>query len=267
MVNTLSRFLIITYACLFSLTIFAAPKAELWEFWNKSDAENVTEISHVKWQNILDKYLLEKGEHTLFSYSAVSADDLLNLNSYIDDLTSLDPRQYNRNEQYAYWINMYNAITVKLILDDYPVKSITKLGGLFSFGPWDDKVVEVAGEVLTLNDIEHRILRPIWNDARTHYAVNCASLGCPNLQLQAFTASNLEFLLHTAQESYITSAKGVSWDKDTLILSSIYEWFAVDFGGEEAILELLSETLPELRDYNGKIEYDYDWSLNEYIQP
>lgn len=265
MLKTISRLLIIT-ASLFSLSLFAAPKAELWEFWNHSNPESSQTISHQKWQQILDQYLVEQGEHTLFSYANVTVDDNQKLNAYIDDLANLDPRKYSLDEQYAYWVNMYNAITVKLILDNYPIKSITKLGGFFSFGPWDDKVIEIAGETLTLNDIEHRILRPIWNDARTHYAVNCASLGCPNLQPQAFTASNLEFLLHTAQINYITSTKGVNWDGDTLVLSSIFEWFAVDFGEKEGVLELLSETLPEVRDYQGKIEYEYDWSLNQFMQ-
>lgn len=132
------------------------------------------------------------GENALFRYAEVTKEDKTLLNDYLDQLSKLDPREFNRQEQYAYWVNLYNALTVKLILDNYPVASITKLGGLFSFGPWDEKVFTVAGQTLTLNDIEHRILRPIWKDPRTHYAVNCASLGCPNLQSQAFTAQNTE---------------------------------------------------------------------------
>ncbi|MCV5656507.1 DUF547 domain-containing protein, partial [Escherichia coli] len=83
--------------------------------------------------------------------------------------------------------------------------SITKLGGLFSFGPWDQDVIIINGKSLTLNDIEHRILRPIWQDPRTHYAVNCASLGCPNLQTQAFTAENTQALLESAAKTFINS--------------------------------------------------------------
>lgn len=100
------------------------------------------------------------------------------LKRYIQQMASLDPRDYKKQEQFAYWVNLYNALTVQLVLDNYPTSSIKKLGkGFFSFGPWDDDIIRVAGKKLTLNDIEHRILRPIWRDKRIHYVVNCASLG------------------------------------------------------------------------------------------
>ena len=166
-------------------------------------------IDHQAWQQLLDQYLISKGDYTLFKYSSVSEKDKLVLTKYLEKLAKTDPLSFNKAQQYAYWVNLYNAITVKLILDDYPVKSITKLGGLFSFGPWGDDVITINGKTLTLNDIEHRILRPIWQDPRTHYAVNCASLGCPNLQHKAFTADNTETLLEQAAKSFINSDKGV----------------------------------------------------------
>ncbi|WP_434357064.1 DUF547 domain-containing protein [Parasalinivibrio latis] len=245
---------------------FAAPKSELWPYWDKTDPDSTQTISHKPWQRLLDTYLVEKGEYTLFDYQAIGPEDRNNLKSYITGLADLDPRGYTKAEQYAYWVNLYNAITVELILDNYPVKSITKLGGLFSFGPWGDKVITITGQDLTLNDIEHRILRPIWDDPRTHYAVNCASLGCPNLQPTAFTASNSENLLEKAAIQFVNSDKGVNQDGDKLQLSSIYEWFADDFGGsEKGVLEHLNRYRQsnDLKDFNGKIQYEYDWSLNK----
>ncbi|KHT41486.1 DUF547 domain-containing protein [Vibrio sinaloensis] len=251
------------FLTLVSFHVFSAPKSELWPFWQQSDQSNPATISHAKWQTFLDKYLIKEGQYTLVKYGSVSTLDKQKLNQYIAALAAIDPREYSLNEQYAYWVNLYNAITVQLILNDYPVKSITKLGGLFSFGPWGDEVVTVAGKKLTLNDIEHRILRPIWNDPRTHYAVNCASLGCPNLQPQAFTAGNTEQLLEKAAMEFINSDKGVLYTSSRVQLSSIYDWFADDFGNEQELIQHLAKYRPELTKLSGKFSYEYDWNLND----
>lgn len=110
-----------------------------------------------------------------FRYKAVSDTDHQKLKDYLDYLSRLTPVEYPREIQKAYWINLYNALTVDLILQHYPVESITDIGSWYHFGPWDDEVVTASGQPLTLNDIEHRILRPLWEDNRIHYAVNCAS--------------------------------------------------------------------------------------------
>ncbi|MGR6860501.1 DUF547 domain-containing protein [Aliivibrio salmonicida] len=248
---------------LFSFHSFAAPKSELWNYWDISNEKNATTISHQYWQQTLDKYLTTQGEYTLFDYASITEADELILNSYLRQMRRIDPREYKKSEQYAYWVNLYNAITVKIILDNYPIKSITKLGGVFSFGPWGEDVVTVAGKTLTLNDIEHRILRPIWNDPRTHYAVNCASLGCPNLQPKAFTARNSEQLLDKAAKEFINSKKGVLVTNNNTQLSSIYDWFAIDFGNQQQLFEHLKKYRPELTSFTGDISYDYNWTLNQ----
>ncbi|MDF2153237.1 DUF547 domain-containing protein [Vibrio sp. CAU 1672] len=255
--------LLLLLCTLFSCSVFAAPKADLWPYWKQSNEANQSPISHQEWQQLLDNYLVEQGENTLFRYSKVSSADKTQLKQYLQRLAQIDPRQYNKAEQYAYWVNLYNAITIDLILDNYPVKSITKLGGLFSFGPWDEHVVNINGKELTLNDIEHRILRPIWQDPRTHYAVNCASLGCPNLQLQAFTAANTQALLDQAARAFINSRKGVTIKGNTARLSSIYDWFADDFGGEAQLFRHIGQYAPQYQDFSGRVKYDYDWDLNQ----
>ncbi len=255
--------LLLLILSLFSLNTFAAPKSELWQYWNSSDESSVIKVNHQKWQTILDKYLVTEGENTLFRYKSVSSSDKQSLKSYIREQSSIDPLQLTKAQQYAYWVNLYNAVTVDLILEAYPIKSITKLGGLFSFGPWDEEVVKINNKRITLNDIEHRILRPIWKDPRTHYAVNCASLGCPNLQAQAFTASNTEQLLEQAANSFINSNKGVKITGKQAHLSSIYEWFAEDFGTKAQLITHLAQYRPGLNNWNGKVVYDYDWALNE----
>ncbi|MCC4799104.1 hypothetical protein BCT30_10545 [Enterovibrio norvegicus] len=245
---------------------YAAPKSKLWPMWNKSDDANLSKIDHQDWQTILTKYVIKRDYNNLFRYADVSDEDKALLEKYLSDLTQMDPRDYSRSEQFAYWINLYNALTVKLILDEYPVKSITKLGGFMSFGPWDEDVAVINGEDITLNDIEHRILRPIWNDPRIHYAVNCASLGCPNLSDEAYDGENMEKLLTEAARQFTNSPKCLLISDNTLIISSIYDWYGSDFGDDEqAILREIDKYRDgkKLEGWSGKIKYEYDWSLNQ----
>ncbi|OBT17541.1 hypothetical protein A9266_16790 [Vibrio tasmaniensis] len=255
--------LLFIVSLLFSTLAWSAPKSELWPYWNQSNEANSEQISHQNWQQFLDSYLIKEGQNTLVRYQAVSTADKAKLKQYIQRLEQLNPLYYSKAEQYAYWVNLYNAVTVDLILDAYPIKSITKLGGLFSFGPWGDDAVKVNGKSLTLNDIEHRILRPIWQDPRTHYAVNCASLGCPNLQPDAFTSDNTEALLEQAANEFVSSDKGVLVTNNKLQLSSIYEWFAVDFGDQKQLIQHLDQYRSKPVLNTNKISYDYDWSLNQ----
>ncbi|WP_146442347.1 DUF547 domain-containing protein [Vibrio kanaloae] len=255
--------LLFIVSLLFSTLAWSAPKSDLWPYWKQNDDTNLEQVSHQDWQQFLDSYLVKQGQNTLVRYKAVNTADKTKLKQYIKQLEQVNPLDYSKAEQYAYWVNLYNAVTVDLILDAYPIKSITKLGGLFSFGPWGDDVVVVNGKSLTLNDIEHRILRPIWQDPRTHYAVNCASLGCPNLQLQAFTTDNTEALLEQAASEFVNSDKGVLVTNNKLQLSSIYEWFAVDFGTKKQLIQHLDQYRTEAVTNTQNISYDYDWSLNQ----
>ena len=134
----------------------------------------------------------------------------------------------------ALWINLYNALTIRTVLDHYPIGSIRDVDispGLFEDGPWGEKLIAVEGEPLSLDDIEHRILRPIWRDPRLHYALNCAALGCPDLHPAAFEAPILESQLDEAARAYVNHPRGARIDSGDLIVSSIYVRYAADFGG------------------------------------
>lgn len=248
----------------------AAPESEYWAFWDKSNPASKVVVDHGPWQAILDDYLVFRPEGNRFRYRYVSAEDRESLEDYLESLTSRDPRELTQAEQKAYWINLYNALTVNLILSEYPVESITKIGPWYQFGPWNMAVTSVAGEELTLNDIEHRILRPIWQDERIHYAVNCASIGCPDLAQQAFTAENTEPLLDELARRFVQQEKGVSLAGGRLTVSRIYEWYQGDFtsqGGKGVIMYLRLIAPPalakKLSRYSGSIEYQYNWALNE----
>ena len=199
--------------------------------------------------------------------------DRVALSRYTATLAALPIDDYSRAEQMAYWINLYNALTVQVVLTHYPVDSIRDIDvspGLFSDGPWDRPLLTVAGEDLTLNDIEHRILRPIWRDPRIHYAVNCASVGCPNLQPVPYTGSNLEALLEGAARAYVNSPRGVRVGRYGLIVSSIYVWFQDDFGTrDDDVIDHLAryaepELAAELRRVGKLADHSYDWSLNDH---
>lgn len=250
----------------------AAPKPDLWPRWEAHDPASTVVVDHRAWDAFLAKYLVTSHPSGVnrVRYEGVKAEDKAALGRYVASLAATPVSKLRREEQKAYWINLYNALTVKVILDHYPVKSIREIkSGWFSPGPWDLKLVTVEGEQLTLNDIEHRILRPVFRDNRVHFAVNCASIGCPNLQPEAFTAENAEGLLERGAREYVNHPRGARVEGDQLILSSIFDWFQVDFGGSEAgVLEHLrayaeGPLAGVLQGFRGKVSYEYDWSLNE----
>ena len=260
----------------------AVPEKDYWSFWDKQNQDSTLVVDHTDWQIILDKYVRfsAKLQMYTFVYGGVSRENARRLRGYLKSLSEIDPRTLNRNEQLAYWINLYNALTVELILKNYPVKSITKLGkGWFRVGPWDDELITVAGKELSLNDIEHRILRPVWNNARIHYAVNCASIGCPDLAPEAYSGKLIEAQMDEAAKRFINQSKGVNFAGGRLVLSKIFEWYGDDFAGkdssgkaysgEEGVWkELLqfadAELKARLDAYKGGISYHYNWKLNEF---
>ena len=247
----------------------AAPSSSLIDpHWQTMGA--TASMDHSAWGSFLSQYV-RRGANgvNLVNYGGVSGADKQALKSYIATLEAAQPTTLSRDAAMAYWINLYNAKTVDLILDNYPVQSITKIGGLFSFGPWDEKVVTVDGRSLSLNDIEHGILRPIWNDPRIHYAVNCASIGCPDLATQPFTAGNLAGMLDAAARDYVNHPRGAEVQGGRLVVSSIFEWYKVDFGNSDAgviahLRQYANEPLASALGSVSSISDDrYDWNLNE----
>jgi hypothetical protein len=265
---------------LVATTAYSAPKADLLERWEAHDPESSIAVDHRTWDALLDKYLAVPDPSSgtpginRFRYGAVTTLDRTALEIYLDDLQAIKVSSLNRPEQLAYWINLYNALTVNTILKHYPVGSIRDIDispGLFSNGPWDAKLLQVEKQKISLNDIEHRILRPIWQDPRIHYAVNCAALGCPDLQDRAFVPEHIDRMLDEAAVGYINHPRGVGFDdKGGLTLSSIYRWFGEDFGEDveevlEHIRQYASDDLKEKIPTEGKVKvkYRYDWSLND----
>jgi len=267
-----AKFLLVILLC-FCCIAWSAPQKELWPRWTINNPTSSAVIDFSAWQNFLNQHIKTNSAGiNLINYKAVSTSAKQDLQQFITTLSAIPIDNYNRNQQLAYWLNLYNALTVKVILDHYPVNSVRdiKLSGFFSHGPWDAKLIKVEGVPLSLNDIEHRILRPIWANPLIHYGLNCATISSPNLQKTAFTGTNVNNLLNAAAKEYINNPRGVDIEKDNhLNVSSLYVWYENDFGGNDVgvIKHLEKYALPKLKkQLRGiiKIYADhYDWSLNE----
>ncbi|MCY3841193.1 MAG: DUF547 domain-containing protein [Gammaproteobacteria bacterium] len=254
----------------------AAAPPELIPMWNASDETNTETVDHGPWQEILDAHLQgHPSGVNRFDYAGLkaNADNRKKLTSYLMGLTQRDPRALARDEQKAYWINLYNGLTVHVIVGRYPVDSIRDIkSGLLTPGPWEMELITIQGQKLTLDNIEHGILRPIWKDPRIHYAVNCASIGCPNLAPEAYRSDNLERLLENGAWEYVNHPRGMSVDDGDLVVSSIYDWFKVDFGDtdEGVFAHLRQYATPEnarMLEGHDDFDDDYDWALNAPDSP
>ncbi len=198
------------------------------------------------------------------------------LDAYVAALENERPSTFARDRAFAYWVNLYNAVTLQVVLERYPVRSIrdirsegTGLDPRGLIGPWRTKRVTVEGRRLSLDDTENSVLRPTFNDPRVHYAINCASIGCPNLMARAWRAETLNADLDAAASAYINHPRGVSVSGNGEVrVSSIYRWFREDFGGSDAnvMAHLRRYASPELaarlQDADRIAGHSYDWALN-----
>lgn len=180
------------------------------------------------------------------------------LNAYLETLKATNPSSLNRKEALAFWINAYNAFTLKLIIDNYPLKSITDLD---NGKPWDRKWIDINGKNYSLNQIENEIIRPQFKEPRIHFAVNCAAKSCPALLNRAWTAENLENKLEEQTRKFINNSKYNSIAPNQLAISRIFDWYSDDFGD---IRQFIDAYHPADISDDATISYlEYDWSLNE----
>jgi hypothetical protein len=253
-------------------TVWAAQPARLLDPRWARFGEDSMGPDHTVWSDFLSSYRrLDQNGVARLDYAAVSRRDRSGLEAYLVTLQGVRPSSLTRRAAFAYWVNFYNALTVWLVLEAYPVTSIKSVrGGLFGLGPWDEKITTVEGVKLSLDHIEHGILRPVWQDPRIHYALNCAAVGCPNLSARAFDAAQLDRQLDSAAKTFINHPRGATIIGGKLIVSSIYQWFKEDFGSDDngVIAHLRQYADASLRSRLAQITtiYDdqYDWSLNGF---
>ena len=212
-------------------------------------------LDHQKWHVLLQKHVSATGKVNYKGFK----NDAKDLKTYLAELAANMPQKsWSKNDVLAYWINAYNAYTVQLILDHYPVKSIKDIND-----PWGKKWFTLGTKKYSLEAIEHEILRKM-NEPRIHFAINCASFSCPNLSNEAFTAEKLEKQLEAAAKSFVNDATKNTIAADKIEISKIFDWFASDFKTKGSMIEFLNQYSAVKISKNVKVKYkDYNWSLNE----
>ncbi|NJO02052.1 MAG: DUF547 domain-containing protein [Bacteroidia bacterium] len=189
------------------------------------------------------------------------------LEAYLDTLSRNPPSaRWPPEAQLAYWINAYNAFTVKLIIDHYPLQSIKDIGGGIAMvnSPWDIKFFKIGGIDFDLNTIEHKILRVKFDEARIHFAINCASISCPRLRREAYLADQLEQQLEDQARQFINDPGKNIITKTEARLSPIFDWFRSDFTRGQSLPDFLQKYTQQRLSPGLAIQYlEYDWALNE----
>lgn len=219
---------------------------------------------HAIWAELLNKYIKPGG----VDYTGLKSEEE-KLDQYLKILEDTDLKSLSHEEQFAYYINAYNAWTIKLILSAYPgIKSIKDLGTLWE-SPWKKKFIHINGELLSLDDIEHHILRPRFKNPRVHFAINCSAVSCPPLRSEPYLSSSLDRQLEEASCSFVNDPNSYRLEGDTFYVSQIFKWYTEDFNNDVLGFYLkyakgdLKKELTEKKDVI-RIKYlRYDWSLND----
>jgi hypothetical protein len=229
--------------------------------------------THARWGQVLSRFVQEGS----VDYAGLAASPA-ELAAYLREMGSIPESEFEampREAQIAFLINLYNAATLKLIADHHPVASIKKVGGWFK-SPWDLECVPLFGRTVTLNRIEHQMLRPRYQEPRVHFALVCAARGCPPLRDEPYVAARLDAQLSDQARRFLAQPEKNRFDATTrtLTLSPIFKWYAGDFpAGPDGLTKFLSPFLPKeqaagLASGGITIEYSvYDWSLNSRPTP
>ena len=231
--------------------------------WAAGAGVHAAPVDHSLYASLLSRHVKDG----VVDYRGFKDDEAI-LDRYLGELAAVDPEPLSTTDQFAFYVNAYNAWTIKLILSRYPgIRSIKDLGTLFT-SPWKKAVARIDGGLLTLDQIEHDILRKRFKDPRVHFAVNCASKGCPPLQGEPFTGSRLNEQLDQAAKAFINAPRFNRLEGETLWVSKIFDWFSEDFQGDVIgyFMKFADSPLSDQLAKNKgriKVKYlEYDWSLN-----
>ena len=221
-------------------------------------------IDHVIWDELTGDHVNKDG--TVDYRGFISEKDKLEKYLSLLSTNAPDKEGWSTEAQLAYWINAYNAFTVKLIVDNYPLESIKdiKKGIPMVNSVWDIKFIEIGGESLDLNKIEHGILRKEFNEPRIHFAINCASVSCPSLRNEAYTAERLEKQLDEQTRMFLSDQSKNRLTSSHVEISKIFQWFGGDFTKDGTIIDFLNRYSDTRINADARISYlEYDWNLNE----
>lgn len=212
-------------------------------------------FNHNMWTDLLQGYVSENGNVNYKGFT--TAND--KLQKYINILSENVPNKaWSKEQTLAYWINAYNALTVDLIIRNYPIESIKDIKN-----PWEQRLWELGNKTYSLEEIEHEILREM-NEPRIHFAIVCASYSCPKLQNKAFTAENLETQLTNATKEFLSDENRNEISENSIKISKIFDWFSKDFTQNGSLIDFLNQYSEVTISPNAKKRYkDYNWALNE----
>jgi hypothetical protein len=221
--------------------------------------------NHKPWTELLQKHVDKKG---MVDYKGFKK-DIDKLDAYLKTLSD-DPakKSWSEDEQLAYWINAYNAFAIKLVVDNYPVKSIKDLGPSIKIpvvsDVWHYEFFQIGGKDYSLDQIEHGTIRKQFNEPRIHFAVNCASISCPPLLDEAYVPSMLDKQLTAQAERFVNDEQRNEIAKESIEVSSIFNWFKGDFTKNGSLIKFLNTYSKTKINENAKVKYmNYDWSLND----
>lgn len=220
---------------------------------------------HSLWDSLLHQHVNNSG---LVNYQGFKKDSSF-LNFYLKELTSNLPNEtWSTNDRLAYWINLYNAATIKLILQHYPVESIKDIGASiqipFINTPWQIKFIRMNRQKYNLDHIEHTIIRKRFKEPRIHFALVCAAKSCPSLRNEAYIGDQLDVQLSSQARVFLADTSKNNIKKDHAIISKLFRWYGGDFKKKSTLIEYLNQYSPEQIDKNSDIDYmDYHWELNE----
>lgn len=210
-------------------------------------------LDHEIWNQLLKKYVSENGTVAYSNFD----EDLLN--TYLKELETNQPNDsWSKNKVLSYWINAYNAFTIKLILKNFPLNSIKDIKD-----PWNQKFIPLKNEqLISLNDIEHRILRKM-NEPRIHFGINCASISCPKLLNEAFTSKNVDLQLNKASLDFINDKSKNNISTYRIVVSPIFDWFKEDFTKNQTLIEFLNKYSDTTINEHATLSYlKYNWNIN-----
>ncbi|MBK7358338.1 MAG: DUF547 domain-containing protein [Saprospiraceae bacterium] len=232
--------------------------------WLKCDSQA---LSHNRWSELLKLHVDSSGN---VNYKSIMKDSI-QLNNYLAKLSNNPPRpSWTVNETKAYWINAYNAFTIQLVLRNYPIRSIKEIGSRIPFinSTWDIPFIRIGSELLSLNTIEHLILRKKYKDPRIHMALVCASRSCPALKNEAYSAESLDFQLDEQSYKFIMDPFRNKIQTSDLKISQLFKWYSSDFKKGGGIIPFINKYSEVKIQKNAQIDYlEYDWSLNEKTTP
>lgn len=240
--------------------------------WDRFVPGSKREVDHSPLAVLLDRHVLKRSDGVhLFAYGDLTEGERAELDRYIRTMSGFAVDSLDRREQYAYWLNLHNALVLRLVLSRYLILSIKDIGfgfGPLGDGPFDRELVKVLGRPVSLTDIRERILWPTFKDPRLHYGLCDAAIGSPNLQPKVFTGERVDRMLDGAALDFVNHPRGARRDDGGLVLSALYRDQAVAFG------ETFGDVLAHLRLYaDGALlpalrgpktaRYAFDWSLND----